>query len=375
MNLNTRIKDALKDERVVKLVEELVPNIFSYRELKLFWNRPLKFILGKGKYVGIKNERIVKLVEDIIQAPITDNFAQIKIKKRKVKSLSVSAIHNFNSYNESTIPMIIYSKGNTNRIIKQATNEYIPLVWDSNPDHSLNYKNHFISWRNLSISDNLIPNNNEGLIKTIIKAIQSNYYVYLFLNEAFIKESKRYNINYDHDYCIYGYNNSTKCFNIMGYANSKFSFFEISYDIVSIAFANQVNYSPFILQIRRKKIIHNLSKKEILEQIYEFYSPKTDNTGINIYNKLINHIENTHLIDYRYFSVINEHCFLIQTLLNKYISPEVALNYEKTIASLSKKLFAYVMKCRIKGIYNEIETTLKTKELRDAELEFAKKFL
>lgn len=375
MDLNTKIKAVLKDNRSVKLIEELMPNILGRREIKLFLNRPISFVLGKGKYVGIDDSEINTLVEKIIQKPINYTTRSYRIKKVEKVVLPVNKINKFNSYNDLTIPMIITSLGNEKKVILQAMLELIPLVWDAdNIDHCLNYENHFISWNNLDVkTENII--NKIHFLNYIVYSLQHGHYIYLFVNEGYIKDSIRYGIDFDHDICIYGYNKNLKMFHAMGYLKQSFCFVEISTETLVNAFFNQVIKMPSVIAIKPKKHFRKNTKKHILQQVKDFYHPTDPNKGLNVYNHVLQLLINENIVDYRYYSILNDHCYLISSILSKYCSPKIALEYDTQIKQLAEKLFLLALTCRRKKSYNINQFISYTEDLYLNEKKFAERII
>lgn len=373
MDLNTKIKDVLKDEYAIKLIEESIPSLLKRREVNLFLNKPLKFVLGKGKYANISDYEVNSLVEKIIQQPLSYVPKIYRLKKIKTKMLQTCKLSQFNSYNDITIPMIIISKGSKKRLNNQAFLELIPLVWDdANTDHHLNYEKHFISWNNLVVKSEYISSSKEHFINAIIHGIQKGFYIYLFVNEGYIKESKRFGMNFDHDLCIYGFNSNNNSFNIMGYLNSNFSFVEISYDLLADAFFNQVSKMPSLFKLKPRINQQKYSKKSTIGELIEFYHPSSLNKGINIYDCLLQSLEKTKVVDYRYYSIINDHCLLISQILSKYFDLEIVSKYNLNIKLFAEKLFLLALTARKKNHANVEQFISHTKKLQFEEKEFAK---
>lgn len=353
INLNTKVKDLIKDERSVKIIEEFFPNFLEIKELKYFYNCKIKMALGKGKYVGMSNEEVKQILERIIQKPIIlKPKVHKKIKKLHLKNKNIKMSPMLNTYNETAVPLTICNTSykNIDFILEQ---EFLQLTWDDSDvhkEHCLNYKSNFINWKWLHIKYiNDVPNNN--IINEILYFLNKGYYIYLFLNEKNIMQSKAYGTDYDHDYCIYGADISNSQFYMLGYNKTRFAMQKMDFSVVKDAYINQVTKSNFFVLIKPKMVYKRKnSKKQIIQCIKEFYFQIDKMKGINCFDRLYEFISREKFVDIRYVSVLKEHSILMFNTLKKINMIDLAEKYHE-IFEITEKLFLYALKLKMGNEY------------------------
>ncbi|MFA9466405.1 MAG: hypothetical protein ACERKN_19255 [Velocimicrobium sp.] len=133
------------------------------------------------------------------------------------------------------------------------------------------------------ISKTLISSKWEDLLEFLFDCINSSYYIMIYLDWFYIPTSRVYGERHlNHPTLVYGYDHTERIFNVADFnKNFKFSFTELSYDIIKKAIVSQTEKMPFmneryfgsedaILYKNREDYLFDIDKS-ILKQKFEYY--------------------------------------------------------------------------------------------------------
>lgn len=166
--------------------------------------------------------------------------------------------------------------------------------------------------------------------------IDSNKYIYTFLDEFYIPKRNAFNkFHFNHDSLIYGYDNDKRIYNIVGFDSSgNYSISEISFEILYRAICNE---NICLILLKLKEIDYNFDIDKFTEMLLDYtqakdcrdklslyldmesynevyYDNKFNNAesfGINIYSCFNEILEfcaiNKSNLDYRNFYLLYEH--------------------------------------------------------------------
>lgn len=180
------------------------------------------------------------------------------------------------------------------------------------------------------VSRNTLANNKINIVEFTKNAIKNNQYVYLCVNEYYVDERKAYKLYpRDHDILIYGFNDQTKNFNVLGF-NSELIFSEtlLSYDNFENAYKHLTeidneHLNQIFLYELRTDCHYKLEISEIIMQLKDYlYSKNTSSRlamlaspldryyGLNCYKQLHSYVDQLKYlekINIKNFHVLYEH--------------------------------------------------------------------
>lgn len=179
--------------------------------------------------------------------------------------------------------------------------------------------------------------NDEKFIKTIINAINNNYYCYLFLDWYYINDSY-HGDHFAHSAIVTGYNTLNKSFTIYdNFDNGKFIKKDVSFEDTAKAFfssktastgnkddndqSNAFSYLSDITFMKYNNCVYTkLDYQNIVFQIESYLKSENtiinliDNTstyGLNVYKTMIEKLNDTDFSMLRDFHLIYEHKYLM----------------------------------------------------------------
>ncbi|WP_339801516.1 hypothetical protein MKY19_06970 [Paenibacillus sp. FSL R5-0744] len=236
------------------------------------------------------------------------------------------------SNKEECLPWIFSNY--TNIYLSNWKNEWVFMdYFVQTPEH------HFHPWFKDSqrLHRDLILNTNIEFISFLKQQINSEYYVWLHVDEYYIPQTYSYNkSSFSHAIFVYGYEDKTKTFKIMAFhEDGKYAKSEVEYLMLKQAFLHCEAYDSYLNYIHLLKInpeIHNgktygfdisiffkdikdyYESKNIMENYKNFYdiSLYDDRTfGLNIYIELkkhfIMHLDKKINVDIRLLYTLYEH--------------------------------------------------------------------
>lgn len=65
LSMNSTVKEVTDNAEIAKIIEEYIPNFQKYKEFQLIKNFKIKFLIGKGKMVGLTPEQEHEMMERI----------------------------------------------------------------------------------------------------------------------------------------------------------------------------------------------------------------------------------------------------------------------------------------------------------------------
>ncbi len=190
--------------------------------------------------------------------------------------------------------------------------------------------NHFPLLDVQILRSEIIKNNKIDVVEFVINCIESDYYVWLYIDEFYDPDKEAYNTwHHTHEYLLYGYSCDKCCLHSVGFNNqftqSAYTFSEISFDDFLKAFNNaEGNFQIKILKCNQnasyefdivnvKNILEDYVKSENTSKRNRMLCNPTSDAiyGMEIYKYLKMRFENpinsTTLLDIRPLHIMWEH--------------------------------------------------------------------
>ncbi|GIQ67355.1 hypothetical protein DUZ99_02500 [Xylanibacillus composti] len=150
---------------------------------------------------------------------------------------------------------------------------------------------------------------NEHIVDFLIRAVDKNFYVLLYVDQYYISASRHYQTtHFTHDVFVHGYDNDERQLYLKGYLkNGSFSDYQVSYEDFTAAYANGNDYFwwqvyinlfqfddgdyPFNVGYLKKQISDYLQAKNPQDDVLQFINPsgrfqQPTNFGVATYDSL-----------------------------------------------------------------------------------------
>lgn len=217
----------------------------------------------------------------------------------------------------------------------------------------------------------------DSFITQIEKKLDDNWYVLLNINERYIPNRYSYmKRDFLHDNYICGYDQEQKKFLVYGYdANMQFVAHAIDYKLVYQSYSNSITRYLFwnmFFKVKKKYDCHYVSNSKVVRNLIFTYKTKNKYYGANLYDLIIQQLQQRNCMNLRYYRYIMEYKALLVDHSCYFKNMEIFNRYNEQILSLAKRTFSLAIKYKV---LNNSNNKLKQKiidyltEMKNIEIE------